>query len=109
MELSFEVELGKPNEDIKHIFSTAIKTSKMFYGKKEGLAKEPKWLYPICHRQPEHTECGYYVILYMFNIIQSGQTTNLEQIFGTEAAYSKEDIDLGRDALAGYLLSHVDV
>ncbi|KAI9110697.1 hypothetical protein K1719_018135 [Acacia pycnantha] len=33
----------------------------------------------------------------------------LDKIFGTEAAYSKEDIDLGRDALAGYLLSHVDV
>ncbi|KAI9128089.1 hypothetical protein K1719_001082 [Acacia pycnantha] len=58
----------------------------MFSGKKEGLAKEPKWLYPKCHRQAGHTECGYYVILYMFNIIQSGQTTNLEQIFGTEAA-----------------------
>ncbi|KAI9080134.1 hypothetical protein K1719_037950 [Acacia pycnantha] len=71
---------GKPNEDIKHIFSTAIKTSKMFSGKKEGLAREPKWLYPKCHRQPGHTECGYYVILYMLNIIESGQTTNLEQI-----------------------------
>ncbi|KAI9080672.1 hypothetical protein K1719_037338 [Acacia pycnantha] len=32
----------------------------------------------------------------------------LSMIFGTEAAYLEEDIDLGRDALAGYLLSHVD-
>ncbi|KAI9126165.1 hypothetical protein K1719_002586 [Acacia pycnantha] len=26
-----------------------------------------------------HNECGYYVILYMFNIIQSGQTTDFEK------------------------------
>ncbi|KAI9111143.1 hypothetical protein K1719_017754 [Acacia pycnantha] len=102
-------QLGKPNEDIKHIFTTAIKTSKMFAKKKEGVAKEPKWFYSKCPQQPGHTECGYYVILYMFYIIQSRQTTGFEPIFGTEAAYSEEDIDLGRDALAGYLLSHVDV
>ncbi|KAI9114079.1 hypothetical protein K1719_014729 [Acacia pycnantha] len=63
--------LVKPHRDIKTMFSNAMKAYRMIAGIKVGLSREPAWIYPICPRQPGDTECGYYVMLYMYSIIQS--------------------------------------
>ncbi|KAI9112862.1 hypothetical protein K1719_016179 [Acacia pycnantha] len=76
---------------------------RMIVGIKVGPSREPAWVYPICPRQPGDTECGYYVMLYMYSIIQSGHTSDFDKIFGIKDAYSKEEIDLVRNLLVGYL------
>ncbi|KAI9128869.1 hypothetical protein K1719_000352 [Acacia pycnantha] len=38
----------------------------------------------------------------------SGHTSDFDKIFGTKDAYSKEEIDLVRNLLAGHLLHHID-
>ncbi|KAI9090139.1 hypothetical protein K1719_028835 [Acacia pycnantha] len=99
---------GRPHRDIKTMFSNALKAYRMIAGIKVGPSREPAWVYPICPRQPGDTECGYYVMLYMYSIIQSGHTSDFDKIFGINDAYSKEEINLVRNLLAGHLLQHID-
>ncbi|XP_054806512.1 uncharacterized protein LOC129309139 [Prosopis cineraria] len=40
-----------------------------------------KWIYPNCYRQPGSTECKYYIIHYMHEIVQIGTTERLQEIF----------------------------
>ncbi|KAI9086041.1 hypothetical protein K1719_032118 [Acacia pycnantha] len=80
-----------------------LKAYRLIAGIKWDPSREPMWVYPKCARQPGDTECGYYVMIYMYSIIQSERTLDFDEV-----AYSEEEVDLVRNLLAGHLLQHID-
>ncbi|XP_028770176.1 disease resistance protein RML1B-like [Neltuma alba] len=57
-----------------------------------------------CLKQQGAIECGYYIIHFMFNIIESGCTKKFEKIFDNDCSYTVDDIDFIRDILAQQVL-----
>ncbi|KAI9102356.1 hypothetical protein K1719_023558 [Acacia pycnantha] len=96
---------GKPNDDIKTMFTDGLKTFRTLTGAREQGG--PKWYYPKCPRQPGDTECGYYVIHFMLSIVSNERLTAFQHFFDSVAPFSDEEIDTVRDVLARHLLQHL--
>ncbi|XP_028784287.1 subtilisin-like protease Glyma18g48580 [Neltuma alba] len=78
----------------------ALKTYYITGGKRSGKNGPTTW----CAKQRGSTKCGYYIIRYMFEIIESGCTTKFDEIFDNDCSYTVDDIDFIRDLLAQQLL-----
>ncbi|KAK4283908.1 hypothetical protein QN277_000809 [Acacia crassicarpa] len=85
------------SDEIEKIFSEALE---MYHIIGE---KNTKWLYPNCRRQLGDKECGYYVMRYVYDIIDLNQVHSLDTHFNNPQCYSQEDIDNIRNMLSNYL------
>ncbi|XP_028800727.1 uncharacterized protein LOC114755985 [Neltuma alba] len=85
---------------MRGVFNTALKTYYITGGKRSGKNGSTTWIYPSCAKQQGPTECGYYIIRYMFEIIESGCITKFDEIFDNDCSYTIDDINFIRDLLA---------
>ncbi|XP_019150564.1 PREDICTED: uncharacterized protein LOC109147359 [Ipomoea nil] len=70
-----------------------------------GRTKAIDWKQCKCPQQPGGTECGYYVLRYMLEIVTKYSKVDcLHGIFDNEAPYSLNDIDEVRELWAEYFL-----
>ncbi|KAI9128652.1 hypothetical protein K1719_000135 [Acacia pycnantha] len=65
--------------------------------------KNTKWLRPNYRGQLRDKECGYYVMRYMYDIIDLNQVHSLETHFNNPQCYLQEDIDNIRNMLSNYI------
>ncbi|XP_074309652.1 uncharacterized protein LOC141644104 [Silene latifolia] len=73
---------------------------------KSGLSM--KWSNIVCHQQTENTECGYYVMRYMLDIVRRYQyIKDHKKWFGSKASYTIEEINEVRDLWAIYFMDNL--
>ncbi|XP_074300372.1 uncharacterized protein LOC141631627 [Silene latifolia] len=91
------------------IFKTVLNTSIRVYGYEGGSRKSskvPQWIKLDCARQPGKTECGYYIMRYMLEIVTSPNSMcSLDELFQDTTSYSQDEIDEVRDLWADYFLN----
>ncbi|XP_074278471.1 uncharacterized protein LOC141602061 [Silene latifolia] len=85
---------------------TYINTAIRVYGYNGGARKSsqtPQWLKINCARQEGDTECAYYIMRYMLEIVtRSDPTKAIDEVFQDKMAYSQDEIDEVRDLWANY-------
>ncbi|XP_028802437.1 uncharacterized protein LOC114757523 [Neltuma alba] len=69
-----------PSTEMKIIFNMALKTYYPMGEKHNSKNGQTIWIQPKCPQQPGNKECGYYVIRYMYEIIQNGSTSKFEEV-----------------------------
>ncbi|KAI9128801.1 hypothetical protein K1719_000284 [Acacia pycnantha] len=90
--------LGKEQSDyIEKIFTEALE---MYHIIGE---KNTKWLRPNYRRQLGDKECGYYVMRYVYDIIDLNLVHSLDTHFNNPQCYSQEDIDNIRNMLSNFI------
>ncbi|XP_028770219.1 uncharacterized protein LOC114727688 isoform X2 [Neltuma alba] len=82
---------GKQSDDIEKVFTEALVTYQIIGG------KNIKWLYPNYRRQLEDKEGGYYIMRYMYEIIDLNEVDSLDMHFNNPQCYSQEDITFIHD------------
>ncbi|XP_054824053.1 uncharacterized protein LOC129322047 isoform X2 [Prosopis cineraria] len=96
-----------PSEEMKGVLNTALKIYYMMGGKCNENKDSTTWIYPKCPQQARSTECGYYVIHYMHEIVQFDSTAKLQEFFDNNDPCTSENIDVIRNALAQQILQEL--
>ncbi|WJX74170.1 hypothetical protein P8452_57856 [Trifolium repens] len=79
----------KPDKNIIHTVDSALDG----YHKLQGVQKKkPTWIYPICQRQPESYESGYYIMIHMLKIVSAGIIDSWMQIFGNPEPFEEDEL-----------------
>ncbi|KAK9689626.1 hypothetical protein RND81_09G072000 [Saponaria officinalis] len=67
-----------------------------------------KWSNLICHQQTGSTECGYYVMRYMLDIVRHyhRNINDYKKWFGSQEAYRVEDVNEVRDLWGSYFMKN---
>ncbi|KAI9128765.1 hypothetical protein K1719_000248 [Acacia pycnantha] len=86
------------SDDIEKIFTEALE---MYHIVGEN---NTKWLCPNYRRQLGDKECGYYVMGYMYDIIDLNQVHSLDTHFKNLECYTQEDINFIRNMWSDYFL-----
>ncbi|XP_031127883.1 uncharacterized protein LOC116029966 isoform X2 [Ipomoea triloba] len=87
----------EPCEDIKEIIETCVKTTNILSRKK--ASRQPKSIICSCAIQRRTTECGYYVMKFMLEIISSVAYKRMDKNLERQGRlpYNQQDIDEVRD------------
>ncbi|KAL9235994.1 hypothetical protein vseg_010710 [Gypsophila vaccaria] len=72
---------------------------------KAGLSM--KWSNFVCPQQPGSTECGYYVMRYMLDLIRHyRKIKDADKWFGSKAAYTRDEINEVRELWATHFMEN---
>ncbi|KAK4283910.1 hypothetical protein QN277_000811 [Acacia crassicarpa] len=89
---------GEQNDDIEKIFTEALE---MYHIIRE---KNTKWLRLNYRHQLGYKECGYYVMGYMYDIIDLNRVHLLDTHFKNLECYTQEDINFIRNMWSDFFL-----
>ncbi|XP_021864611.2 uncharacterized protein [Spinacia oleracea] len=97
------VGVGLDSVQVKGHISMSYRT---WQANNKGSQKSLRWKEIICSREPEMSECGYYVMKYMYQIVLLGlqSISNVEEIFSPNP-YTQEEIDDVREKWSRYFIS----
>ncbi|PNX54600.1 TNP1 [Trifolium pratense] len=94
----------KPDKNIIHIVDSALDG----YHKLQGVQKKkPTWIYPICQRQPESYESGYYIMIHTLNIVSAGIINLWMQIFGNPEPFQEDELVNVQQRCASLILDFI--
>ncbi|XP_074319006.1 uncharacterized protein LOC141655898 [Silene latifolia] len=92
----------------KYLFLGAFRgfKARAGYTLKSGMSL--KWSNLECHQQPGSTECGYYVMRYMLDIVRhyNPNIADYKKWFGSQKAYTVEEVNEVRELWATYLMTN---
>ncbi|GAU15583.1 hypothetical protein TSUD_108410 [Trifolium subterraneum] len=78
------------------------------YHKLQGVQKKkPTWIYPICQRQPESYESGYYIMIHMLKIVSTGIVDSWMKIFGNPEPFQEDELVNVRQRCASLILDFI--
>ncbi|KAI3724286.1 hypothetical protein L2E82_36058 [Cichorium intybus] len=104
----YYLDSGKPaNVDPK--LKQMIETAMVLYSTQIGSIKRVKitWINVVCPRQPGSTECGYYVLRFMKEVVEGGIEV-LKNDFGSgKSEYTDDDIDDVREEWASFVTNFI--
>ncbi|XP_028770164.1 uncharacterized protein LOC114727642 [Neltuma alba] len=89
---------GKQSNDIVKVFAEAHEMYQI------NGRKNIKWLRPNYRRQLGEKESGYYIMRYMYDIIDLNEADSLDKHFNSPQCYSQEDINFILNKWSAYLL-----
>ncbi|KAK9749550.1 hypothetical protein RND81_02G134000 [Saponaria officinalis] len=104
------METTKRDTSFKHVLQmrSAFRTFRACGGAsklKAGMSMN--WSNIECHQQPGSTECGYYVMRYMLDIIKKYRSIkDKAKWFGSKLAYTPEQINEVRELWATYFMDN---
>ncbi|KAK2370751.1 hypothetical protein QL285_083768 [Trifolium repens] len=93
----------KPDKNIILIVDSALGG----YHKLQGVQKKPTWIYPICQRQPESYESGYYIMIHMLKIVSAGIIDSWMKIFGNPEPFQEDELVNVRQRCASLILDFI--
>ncbi|WJX69378.1 hypothetical protein P8452_53631 [Trifolium repens] len=95
----------KPDKNIILIVDSALGG----YHKLQGVQKKPTWIYPICQRQPESYESGYYIMIHMLKIVSAGiiDIDSWMKIFGNPEPFQEDELVNVRQRCASLILDFI--
>ncbi|CAJ2660611.1 unnamed protein product [Trifolium pratense] len=94
----------KPDKNIIHIVDSALDG----YHLLRGVQKEkPTWIYPICQRQPESYESGYYIMIHTLNIVSAGIINLWMKVFGNPEPFQEDELVNVRQRCASLILDFI--
>ncbi|XP_074302494.1 uncharacterized protein LOC141634089 [Silene latifolia] len=99
---------SKRDVSFKHLIQIAFRSFRAQAGStlKSGLSM--KWSNIDCHQQTRSTECGYYVMRYMLDIVRHYQNIkDHKKWFGSKASYTIEEINEVRDLWATHFMDNL--
>ncbi|GER51141.1 plant invertase/pectin methylesterase inhibitor [Striga asiatica] len=79
-----------PNTELVNKINSVFRTYFMVKGKRN---MKPKWVPLKCRKHLGNTECGYFVMRYMLEIISLDIIDSFEEAFNIDEPYSGEDIE----------------
>ncbi|XP_031114544.1 uncharacterized protein LOC116018718 [Ipomoea triloba] len=100
----FDSTGNPPRDDIKDIVETSLKATSIIGGKK--ASRQVKWITCSCAIQRGGTECGYYVMKFILEIISLGTCKGMNKLLERQGRlpYNQKEIDEVRDIWCQYLV-----
>ncbi|KAK9705217.1 hypothetical protein RND81_07G041700 [Saponaria officinalis] len=97
----------KRDTSFKHVLQIAFRTFRARGGSTFKAGSSLKWSNIVCQQQLGSTECGYYVMRYMLDIIRHYHSIKDKQKwFGSKNAYTREEINEVRELWATYFMDN---
>nr|WNP90956.1 hypothetical protein [Medicago sativa] len=94
----------KPDKNIIQTVDSALDG----YHKLQGVQKKkPTWIVPVCQRQPESYECGYYIMIHMLKIVSDGIIDSWKKIFGNPEPFDEDELINVRQRCASLILEFI--
>ncbi|KAJ1376004.1 Papain-like cysteine peptidase superfamily [Sesbania bispinosa] len=82
----------KPSKAITRILDLALDAWHLLKGKRSANRKKTTWICPHAQKQTGNTECGFYVMRHMLNIVWATITDSWNERFTITDPFSQEEI-----------------
>ncbi|TYK02315.1 uncharacterized protein E5676_scaffold66768G00010 [Cucumis melo var. makuwa] len=83
---------GSVRDELKSMVNTGLR---MFYAEINTRARSLTWVFVKCAQQPGSTECGYYVMKFMQDIVRQKSIT-ITDVLTRQAPYTQSELDMVR-------------
>ncbi|KAA0063720.1 uncharacterized protein E6C27_scaffold1290G00010 [Cucumis melo var. makuwa] len=90
---------GSVRDELKSMVNTALR---MFYNETNTRARPFTWVSIKCAQQPGSTECGYYVMKFMQDIVRQ-KSIIITDVLTRQAPYTQSELDMVRVEYCDFL------